>query len=54
MTLRLPIHKENYLTFISTYAPTIEADKEAKNQFKQQLSYTIVNIPPKDNILLLG
>lgn len=54
MALRLPINKENYLTFISTYAPTLEADEEAKNQFKQQLNYTIVNIPPKDKILLLG
>lgn len=35
MTVRLPIPKEYYITLISAYAPTLDADQKAKNQFYQ-------------------
>lgn len=54
ITLRLSLPKKNYTTLISTSAPTLEADEKAKNQFYQQLSNIIVNIPPNEKLFLLG
>lgn len=54
ITLRLPLPKEDYITLIFAYALTLDADVEAKNQFYQLLSNIIVNIPPKDKLLLIG
>lgn len=51
ITLQFP--KENYITPISAYAPSLDADED-KNEFYLQLSNTIVNVPLKDKLLLLG
>ena len=42
------------VTLLSTYAPTLSASAEEKDVFYDQLSTAITDIPPNQNILLLG
>ena len=54
MTLRIPLTKEKYATFISAYAPTLTNSDEAKEKFYEELRSILLKIPPNDNIFLLG
>lgn len=54
MTLRVPLPDNNFMTLISSYAPTLDADEDLKNHFYQQLNNTIRKVPPRDHLLLLG
>ncbi|XP_076046084.1 uncharacterized protein LOC143028190 [Oratosquilla oratoria] len=54
MTLRVPLPDNNFMTLISSYAPTLDADEDLKNHFYQQLNNTIRKIPQSDHLLLLG
>lgn len=44
----------NFMTLISAYAPTLDADEEMKNQFYQQLNELFLWTPPQDKLLLLS
>ena len=54
MTLRVPLSKESFITFISAYAPTLDSDEDTKNQFYEQLSTTLSRVPRNDKLVLLG
>ena len=54
MTIRIPLPSNSHMTLISTYAPTLDADEDVKNQFYQQLNDTILQVPPRDKLLVLG
>lgn len=54
ITLRLPLPKNQFITLISVYAPTLDAEDHIKGAFYQQLDTTITQIPAGDRLLLLG
>ena len=54
MTLRIPLIKNKYATFISAYAPTLNSSDEIKEKFYEELRCILQKIPPNDNIFLLG
>ena len=54
MTWRLPLIKGRYITVLSAYAPTLDADDQVKDQFYSTLDTALQNIPHNDKILLLG
>lgn len=54
MTLRIPLSDGIFMTLISAYAPTLDADEDVKNSFYHQLNAILTKISSKDKILLLG
>ena len=54
MTLRVPLVNSEYITILSCYAPTLDADEEIKDQFYESLHETLCRIKRSDKILLLG
>ena len=54
MTLRIPLPEDSFMTLISAYAPTLDADEDVKDHFYHQLSQTILGVPPRDHLVLLG
>ena len=54
MTWRIPLVKNSFLTLISAYAPTLDADEERKDEFYEALDRIIVSIPKDDKVILLG
>jgi len=52
--LRLPLPKNQFITLISVYAPTLDAEDHVKGAFYQQLDTVISQIPAGDRLLLLG
>ena len=52
--LRVPLDKDNFLTILSVYAPTLDAEEQTKLQFYALLSQTISSVPIHDKLLLLG
>ena len=54
MTLRLPLSKDNCVTIISVYAPTMTNPDENKEAFYNQLASVLSGIPRTDKLLLIG
>ena len=54
MTWRIPLAKHRFLTLISAYAPTLDADDERKEEFYEALDRTMVSIAKDDKVILLG
>ena len=54
MTLRLPLSGGQFLTLVSSYAPTMNASEEIKENFYDDLSNIIGAVPKKDKLLVLG
>ena len=54
MTLRLPLVKDKFVTFVSVYAPTLTSDDAIKNNFYDQLHNLLVKISPDDKLILMG
>jgi len=54
MTLRIPIAKHRYATFIRTYAPTLPSDDETKDHYYAMLQSTLMLVPRKDKLIVLG
>ncbi|XP_076059549.1 uncharacterized protein LOC143036186 [Oratosquilla oratoria] len=52
-SLRLPLPKKQFITLVSVYAPTLDAEKHVKGSFYQQLDTVISQIPARDRLLLL-
>jgi len=44
MTLRIPLAKHLYATFIITYAPTLPSDNETKDHYYAMLRSTIKQV----------
>ena len=53
LTLRLST-EAGPTTIVSTYAPTLSATKDAKDDFYDKLSATISSIPSKEELIILG
>ncbi|XP_076042115.1 uncharacterized protein LOC143026011 [Oratosquilla oratoria] len=53
-SLRLPLPKNQFITLVSVYAPTLDAEDHVKGAFYQQLDTVISQIPAGDRLLLLG
>ncbi|XP_062499225.1 craniofacial development protein 2-like [Corticium candelabrum] len=54
MTLRLPLSGGQFLTLVSSYAPTMNAFEEMKEKFYDDLRNIIGAVPKKDKLLVLG
>ena len=54
MTVRLPLAKKRFATFISVYAPTMQHTAEFKEQFYSELRAAIVATPKSDKLTILG
>ena len=54
MTLRIPLAKHQYATFISTYAPTLLSDDETKDHYYAMLWSTLMQVPRRDKLIVLG
>ena len=54
MTMRLPLQKRLYATFISVYAPTMSNPETVKEQFYSDLRDTIRRVPNEDRLILIG
>jgi len=54
MTLRIPLAKHRYATFISTYHPTLLSDDETKDHYYAMLRSTVTPVPRRDKLILLG
>ena len=54
MTMRLPLSKDNFVTIISVYAPTMTKPDENKKAFYNQMVNMLSVIPHTDKLLLIG
>ena len=54
MTWRIPLVKGRFLTLISSYAPTLDADETTKDSFYSALDSVLQNISKTDKVVLLG
>ena len=54
MTMRLPLSKDNFVTVISVYAPTMTNPDENKDAFYNKLASVLSGIPRTDKLLLIG
>lgn len=54
ISLRIRILKQEYSTLICAYAPTLDANFEAKVAFYQELERALRSTPNGDRIILLG
>ena len=54
MTTRLPLSKDNFVTIISMYAPTMTNPDENKETFQNQLASVLSGISRTDKLLLIG
>ena len=54
MTLRIELVKNQYATIISAYAPTLNAEEDAKENFYAKLDDVLSSTPKDDKIILLG
>ena len=54
MTLRLPLAKKRFATFVSDYAPTLDSSDDVVNCFYDMLYSTLRRILRSDKIILLG
>ena len=54
MSLRLPLCEDKFLTIISVYAPTLQADPATKEGFYAELRTLLGQISKDDKILVMG
>ena len=54
ITLRLPLAKNRFATFVSVYAPTLDTSDDVKARFYDTLYSTLRRILRNDKIILLG
>ena len=54
MTMRLPLSKDNFVTIINVYAPTMTHPDENKEAFYNQLASVLSGIRRTDKLLLIG
>ena len=54
MTLRLPLAKNRFATFVSVYSPTLDSSDGVKDRFYDTLYSTLRRILQDDKIILLG
>ena len=54
MTLRLPLAKNRFATFVSVYSPTLDSFDDVKDRFYDTLYSTLRRILQDDKIILLG
>ena len=54
MTMRPPLSKDNFITIISVYPPTMTNPDENKEAFFNQLASVLSGIPRTDKLLLIG
>ena len=54
MTLRLPLAKNRFATFLSVYSPTLDSSDDVKDRFYDTLYSTLRRISQDDKIILLG
>ena len=54
MTLRIKIKGNQYLTFVSVYAPTLTNDELIKEQFYEELDKVIRDTPAYNKLLVVG
>ena len=53
MTLRLPLAKNRFATFVSVYSPTFDSSDDVKDRFLDTLYSTLRRISQDDKIILL-
>ena len=53
MTMRLPLSKDNFVTIISVYTPTMTNPDENKEAFYNQLASVLTVITRTDKLLLI-
>ena len=54
LSMRVPLTRGQYATFVSVYAPTLHTSEETKMAFYQGLRQHVAKIPPADKVVLLG
>ena len=54
MTLRHPLAKNRFTTFVSVYSPTLDSSDDMNNRFYVTLYSTLRRISQDDKIILLG
>lgn len=54
MTMKLPLVRNQLVTLISTYTPTITNPDDAKDKFYQELDSLISGTPERDKFIILG
>lgn len=54
MSLRLPIQGDQFVTLISVYSPTLQADLAVREEFYSDLHCLIARTDPKVKLIILG
>jgi len=54
MTLRIPLAKHRYATFIRIYAPTLPSGDETIDHYYAMLWLTLMQVPRRDKLIVLG
>ena len=54
MTLRVPLVNSEHITVLNSYASTLDADEEIKDQFYEALHETLCRVSKSDKILFMG
>ena len=54
MSVRVPLARSKYMTIIATYAPTLQAEEEVKEEFYCALTQLIQRVPSEDKLWVLG
>ena len=54
ISMRLPLHKQQYVTLFSVYAPTLQADEGEKDKFYTELQNLVRKTPVEDKVIILG
>ena len=54
VTLRLPLAKNRFATFVSVYSPTLDSSDDVKDRFYDTLYSTLRRLSQDDKIILLG
>ena len=54
MTLRLPLAKNRFATFVSVYSPSLDSSDDVKDRFYDTLYSTLRRISQDDKIILLS
>lgn len=53
MTWLIPLTKNHFATLLSVYAPTLDADENAKDAFHECLNAAICKNPSSDKLMLM-